>query len=196
MGLEVRWVEQNMRSYNKLVPTLQEHPGAIVITVDDDRYYASDLVETLYQSYEKYPKEIHCRWASDVRRDSDGRVRPYSQWGYVSEESNSGFSISCQGFNGTLYPPKALHPDVVKSSIFRKYAPTADDIWFWVNSLKNKAKSRVVKDKTKSWYLVEIENDIKLSSSNLGKDGGNDTQLAQLKHYFDYEAFFSRNASA
>ena len=41
-GLKICWCS-DYRSFKKLVPSLQEHPDAIIVTADDDVYYAPFL---------------------------------------------------------------------------------------------------------------------------------------------------------
>ncbi|MDR0763178.1 MAG: hypothetical protein LBF01_01600, partial [Bacteroidales bacterium] len=45
-GLEIAFCE-DVKSYTKLIPTLQMYPQAVIITVDDDILYPFDLIENL-----------------------------------------------------------------------------------------------------------------------------------------------------
>ncbi len=60
-GLEIRFCE-NLRSYKKIVPALQEYPDAILVTADDDWLYTQDWLAGLWHPYERHPHDIHaCR---------------------------------------------------------------------------------------------------------------------------------------
>jgi len=48
-GLEVHYVE-DIGSYTKLYPALNEFPNDIIVTADDDIYYEKDWLEKLYSS--------------------------------------------------------------------------------------------------------------------------------------------------
>jgi hypothetical protein len=38
-GLSIMWVDKDIKSYKKLIPTLKLYPNDIIITADDDLYY-------------------------------------------------------------------------------------------------------------------------------------------------------------
>ena len=60
-GLEIRFCE-NLRSYKKIIPALQEYPDAILVTADDDWLYTQDWLAGLWHPYERHPHDIHaCR---------------------------------------------------------------------------------------------------------------------------------------
>ena len=49
-GLIIRYCN-NMKSYKKLVPTLQLYPDDIIVTIDDDTICPSDMIERLLKAY-------------------------------------------------------------------------------------------------------------------------------------------------
>ncbi len=65
LGLEIKWCE-NLYSYKKIIPTLRECPNDIIVTADDDLYYAEDWLESLYNAYLKNPENIYVRRAVKV----------------------------------------------------------------------------------------------------------------------------------
>ena len=63
-GLTIDWYK-DIRSYKKIIPTLKKYQNAVIITTDDDIYYAPDTVESLYKSYLEHKNEVHahrCDW--------------------------------------------------------------------------------------------------------------------------------------
>ena len=69
-GLTIGWYN-DIRSYKKIIPSLKRYPDSIIITTDDDIYYAPDTIESLYKSYLEYPHDIHahrCDWLKSTRR--------------------------------------------------------------------------------------------------------------------------------
>ena len=53
-GLQVEYC-RDIRSYNKLIPTLKSYPDSCVITIDDDAMYEFDVVERLLNSHSNHP---------------------------------------------------------------------------------------------------------------------------------------------
>ena len=63
-GLTIDWYK-DIRSYKKIIPALKKFPNAVIITTDDDIYYAEDTVESLYKSYLAHKDEVQahrCDW--------------------------------------------------------------------------------------------------------------------------------------
>ncbi|WP_416861963.1 hypothetical protein, partial [Helicobacter ganmani] len=50
-GLEIKWCEKNIKSYKKLIPTLQDYLNAIIVTCDDDVIYPKNWLSKLYNAY-------------------------------------------------------------------------------------------------------------------------------------------------
>ena len=46
-GLTIKWVEENLKSYKKLVYSLQEYPDDIIVTADDDFFLSERLVRKI-----------------------------------------------------------------------------------------------------------------------------------------------------
>ena len=52
---EVRFYEENIRSYTKLVPALKDFPDAIIVTVDDDIWYHKNMLHDLLVLHNQTP---------------------------------------------------------------------------------------------------------------------------------------------
>ena len=71
-GLTIDWYK-DIRSYKKIIPTLKKYPNAVIITTDDDIYYAPDTIESLYKSYLEHKNEVQahrCDWLKVVEEDA------------------------------------------------------------------------------------------------------------------------------
>jgi hypothetical protein len=138
-GLEIKWCE-DLRSYKKLIPTLQMFPEAIIVTADDDLYYRETWLKVLYQAYQKNKNVV---WAHRITKFSvkDGEfftiAGGYDTWG------NASYLHKVTGCGGVLYPPHILHEDVLKKDVFMKICTTNDDIWFWLMAVLNEKKISV-----------------------------------------------------
>ena len=129
-GLDIRFCK-DIKSYKKLVYTLNEFPNACVITIDDDLIYNFDLVENLIASHTSNPK---CIWANrihEIRFDNNKKIKSYLQWKMrsKSDAKNKKDNFFTSG-GGTLFPPHSLHDEVFNENTFMDICPTADDIWF------------------------------------------------------------------
>lgn len=153
-GLSIRWCE-DIRSYKKLIPALREYPNDIIITFDDDIYYAEDTIETLYASYLKHPSDIHSHRCGLVKVKDDKIHDIPMRKLYFAEFNQASYFIRQIGYGGVLYPPRALHPDVFDRKKYTELVPTHDDIWFWVMAVLNYTKIRSVKGYEESVNYVE-----------------------------------------
>ena len=135
-GLEIRFCT-DIKSYKKLIPTLQLIPNTIVITVDDDYIYPFDFVENLIKIYQKYPACVCYYVGSKISFDKKGKINPYLKWEQSDEEYTPSILNFATGAGGVLYPPLCFYQDIMNESLFNRYAPNADDIWFKAMTLLN-----------------------------------------------------------
>ena len=128
MGLTIRYVENDLRSYKKLIPALHEYPHDVLITCDDDAVYPYDFIEGLYSAHLRHPECVvayRCLWMEIIRGD----FAPYMSWRAKHHHTPSVWLFPT-GVGGILYPPNCLHSDVSNERTFTALAPTADDVWF------------------------------------------------------------------
>ena len=180
-GLEIEWCE-DLKSYKKLIPALKKYPDSIIITVDDDIYYAKDTVETLYNSYLKNPEYIHAHRAARIEIKNKTLDDMPSRILYYKEFSAPNFMNRLTGCAGVLYPPKSLNLEVFNKDFFLKEIPTHDDIWFWANAVLNKTKIKVVKGLKDSIYTNREAQSAALCKVNREFTTKNAYKIL-LKHY-------------
>ena len=72
-GLEIKYCK-NMRSFNKLLPTLELYPNADVVTADDDIYYRADWLKELYETHLKFPDDVCVHRMMRYYIYSDGKI--------------------------------------------------------------------------------------------------------------------------
>lgn len=141
-GLEIKWTK-DLKSYKKLIPALREFPEAIIVTADDDVYYAPDWLFYLYTAYLQRPGCVHCHRCTYFYLENgqfkniSGGVKTYKQPTYLHK---------LVGIGGVLYPPHSLHSDVLDEEKFCQLARTNDDIWFWFMAVKNNYRINVVEN--------------------------------------------------
>jgi hypothetical protein len=183
-SLELRFCE-DIKSYKKLIPALQDFPEDVLITADDDICYPFDWLADLKEAYEKDPSKIYCHRAHEIVFDSNGNIAPYTEWKPCIRHSLYPTRIFSTGGGGTLYPPHSLDKMCVDKKIFMSLAPRADDIWFWAMAKLKGTEFSIVNSRSP---VITDEFDPSEMGECLYHDnviqGGNDTQLEAVLNYF------------
>lgn len=193
IGLEIRYYE-DIKSYKKLIPSLEAFPEDYIITADDDIYYPHNWCEQLINEQKKHPNKIICHRTREIKVDENCNPLPYSQWShFIPGNQYSPFSIFPTGVAGNLYPPKSLDKQVVNKELYMKLALNADDIWFWAMALINKkyfgeeSPYIVIKDGY-SHHLQGVDHTQSHDGTSLTNynvhEHGNDKQLKAVIEYF------------
>jgi hypothetical protein len=129
---EVRWTQDDIRSYKKLVPALHDFPDAVIVTVDDDVWYHRNLLRDLLRWHAREPRAI---FANRAKRMKPGA--PYKKWkkyrwyNFLFRRLVFDPRNIQTGVGGVLYPPHSLDEKMIDPKLFMSIAPTQDDIWFW-----------------------------------------------------------------
>ena len=122
-GLEIMYCK-DIRSYKKLIPTLQKYPESIVITIDDDLLYHYDLVEKLVNAHKKFPKHIIANRIHRIALDNTGRPIGYMKWKWCDNpQDDSPLNFFTSG-GGTLFPPNSFLPEVMDEDVFLEICKT------------------------------------------------------------------------
>ena len=100
---EIRDYNPDIRSYQKLVPALNDFPNDVIVTIDDDIFYHKNMLHDLIRLHKRLPNAIIAHRVRKVLLN-----KPYSKWRKYSLDTN-----------------------MLDSALFSKIAPTNDDIWFW-----------------------------------------------------------------
>ncbi len=191
-GLEIRFVK-DIGSYTKAIYAFKEFPDSIIVTADDDIYYPKNWLKYLYLSYVSNPENIHCHRAHRVKLKNRNIVS-YEKWEKHIDEETARYDNFLTGAGGVLYPPCCFSKEVLREDIFLKYAPKADDIWFWIMALVHGKKIRVVKNHYKTLICTNILHKKKkktLYSEN--RNGKNDKQLKNLLKFYSNNVMIKLN---
>lgn len=123
-GLEIQLCPDEIRSHTKYFYAIQQFPEDIVITVDDDLFYRTDLVEYLLINHVSHPNAIIANWTKEI---VSGRKK-YTEWpdNLVPHENKRQLLL---GVSGVLYPPHSLDEDVFDVEKIKNLSLTADDVW-------------------------------------------------------------------
>lgn len=184
-GLEIRFVK-DIGSYTKAIYAFKEYSEAIIVTADDDIYYPKKWLERLYHSYIAHPKDIQVHRAHRVKL-KDNKILPYEKWEKHVQEESARFDNFLTGVGGVLYPPNCFLSEVFRNDIFLKYAPTADDIWFWFMALISNRRIRVVQNHIKTLSCTNLLRQIlpnRKTLYSINSTGRNDEQIENLMKFY------------
>lgn len=126
-GLEIQLCSDEIRSHTKYFYAMQQFPEDIVITVDDDLFYRSDLVESLLKNHASHPNAIIANWTKEI---IPGKTK-YNEWpdNHIPQLPHENCSQLILGVSGVLYPPHSLDEDVFDVEKIINLSLTADDVW-------------------------------------------------------------------
>lgn len=182
-GLEIRLCE-DVRSYTKLVPALNEFPDSLIITVDDDWIYPIDMVERLYRAYQKDSSKIYFFRGHYILFDKHGKPKPYDEWVKRGAKGCDILNFPT-GMGGVIYPPHCYHSDMTDSELFLKLCPSADDVWFKVMTmLKGTLCEQLYTPHFERMFVrLDVDDENALETTNV-IHGKNDLQIkAVFEHY-------------
>lgn len=191
-GVEIREYAPAIRSYRKLIPTLREYPDFHHIIVDDDLYYSSNFVQTLFAEHEQHPQAVVALAVRQPVFSEDGTsLMPYKTWNHhVAVKKAFAYSPATLlpiGYGGVFYPKDTFDDEVLNQAAFQKLCPIADDLWFYVQTLRMKRDKVVPIHSGVRYYQIDLIRQFltrdRLAQSNK-TEGQNDIQLRQLlEHY-------------
>lgn len=196
-GLDIAFCK-DIRSYKKLIPTLQKFPNAVIITIDDDVLYHYDFVENMINHHKKYPQCIIANRIHRIVLDNMGYPVTYMKWKFCDNPTDDSPLNFFTGVGGVLYPPNAMDDEVFNESVFMDICKYADDIWFKAMSLKN--GTNVLKCYTHDFrgedYLLNRNvQDVALYRINTDRDAANDRQLKAVFEKYGLWKLLAKNAS-
>lgn len=122
-------VGENIRPHKKYYYAFLNYPRDLIITVDDDYIYPSDLVMNLYRKHLSHPDAIIGGRCREIKADEQGNLLPYNQWPICYDESRLDMSLVATGVGGVLYSPALLDARVLDIEGIKEFALNQDDLW-------------------------------------------------------------------
>lgn len=181
-GVKFVYHEENLRSYKKLVYEYGRERDRVLITADDDVIYPPTWLSSLHKAHINNPSCIVAYRAHQLRPLGQFSFPPYKEMmrdnGGLLSRTNPSFALMPTGVSGVLYPPDSLDPIAVQKDLFLLHAPTGDDIWFKIASLRKGTKCVQVEERNRSFPFVPGSQAAgALHEENIG-NSRNDAQLA------------------
>jgi hypothetical protein len=190
-GLEVRF-DHDIGPYTKIIHSLRAFPDKHLITIDDDIFYSENFIEEMREAHRQHPNAIIAGWAKVPLKDSQQKLKPYTEWPEY-HHVNDDFEYDSKtlfplGWAGVLYPAHTFDEEVTNEEVFTRLCPKADDIWLYVMGLRCKAEKRILTHSSIARYHTDLLRQLmtkdRLTATNrLG--GENDKQLAAVLEHYD-----------
>jgi len=194
-GVEIREYAPKIRSYKKLIPSLKEFPEYHHIIVDDDLYYSSNFVQTLFDGHLQHPDAIIALSVTIPAYTEDGKsLTPYKQWPqYVATDKELKYNpktLMQLGYGGIFYPDDAFDEEVFNDELYTKLCPIADDIWFYIQSVRLGVPKYAPINSGVKYYQMDLIRQV-LSKDRLHDqnftEGQNNVQFDNLLEYYQLE---------
>ncbi|SFN77910.1 hypothetical protein SAMN04487831_103258 [Pseudobutyrivibrio sp. UC1225] len=138
-GLEIGFVDDDLKPHKKYYYALQDYPDKMVITADDDVFYPENHIEKLVEASKKYPDAVICLRSHRITTN-DGEFTPYNSWKEVLTDEPD-FATIPIGCNGALYKRKFFDEELFDAEKIKEYALFTDDLWLKIMELKNGVKA-------------------------------------------------------
>jgi hypothetical protein len=130
----------NSGPYRKLIPVLKQIGcDDVVVTADDDVIYSENWLKRIVESALLFPNCIVCGRARWIKKNILGRFQNYANWPIVLDRARDLFLLPI-GVSGIAYRIGLLDLEFAMNEAYFEYAPTADDMWFRLASLRKDTK--------------------------------------------------------
>ena len=182
-GVEIRLVSGDIRSYKKYQYVIEEYPEDLIVLVDDDFFYNSDLITELLSAHHRYPNALCARYGYEMKFNSDGTISKYRTWSFIKEPKEPSFSVFFGSGGGTLFKKEMMYRDIENIKLALQLCPTADDIYLNAMARLNNTPICFANG---LFVLVSlaIEDNEMLADVNIGELAQNDIQINNINEYF------------
>lgn len=183
MGLEIKTTDDT-RSYKKLIPALEAHLNAYIVTADDDVYYEANWLKELVEAHHKSGAKVICHRAHKLHLNTQHEPSPYTEWTHNLASDEQSHLIFPTGVSGVFYAPHCFDNRVLDQELFQALCPYADDVWFyWMHRLTGGCAQKIGgKRRILEWDMLPTSD---LRSYNV-LENGNDVQINALIKAFGF----------
>ena len=134
--VSVKFCENGLFSYKKIIPSLKENDNRFIATFDDDIIYPVNSLEALILKSKKFPNDIIANRIHEIKL-KNSLPDTYDKWqkNFKGDNNLSFFT----GAGGVLYPPKCFFKYILNKRDIMELCPSNDDIWLnWMVKLNGK----------------------------------------------------------
>ena len=127
-GIEVIKVNEDIKSHKKYFYSMKKYRDYAIITLDDDIFYPSDTIISIYESYIKHPNIISGRRTHLIKYKKNYEIDKYIKWKFEQKEiKNADYNLFITTGAGALYPPDILNIEESYLNLINEVI-TTDDI--------------------------------------------------------------------
>jgi len=181
-GLDIRFVDEDIRSFKKFYYAFQEFPNKCVVTIDDDLLFPSTFVEHIYDCSMRHPNSVIANFGFKFRWDEKINYIEVIDSPITEEETGRHLFFGSGG--GTLFRPEKMLPFMNSIFEIRQVCPTADDIY--LNSLSRLADLDVTFMSNSPLLSLWNKSDVKLDHYNGPMSDINSKNAEQLQKLVEY----------
>ena len=133
----IQWVP-NTGPYRKLLPAIPHaSPDDCIVTADDDILYGPKWLEQLITAAEANMSSVVCCRARQMQKNVFGNWQNYRNWKVVNQQHH-GLDFLPTGGSGAVYRKRLLDTAFLTDPRCTEIAPTNDDLWFKMASLRQR----------------------------------------------------------
>jgi hypothetical protein len=182
-GLEIKFRE-DLKPHTKYYYAMRENPESPIVTVDDDTFYPSNVLEELLKYHRRFPNAIICNGARIIKIKDNGfeNYRVWENWysDYAKKiEKCERYDLLPLGVMGVLYPEGSLDREVFNIESIKKTSLKADDLWLKAMAIKKGTSTLLTYSYPKAFVSLPDTQSQTLMNYNL-EQGQNDKQLQAI----------------
>lgn len=182
LGLDIEFCE-DLKAHTKYFYAFQKYPNNLIVTVDDDIIYPTNLLETLLDTHYQFP---NCIAANRVRsmEIENASFKPYRGWKINSENNTKASKMNfATGVGGVLYRPELFKKSLYDLEGIKKTTCLGDDIWLKAAQIENEIPVIFTNFYFKEFIEIPESQKENLHSKNVF-ESGNDRQIKDVFKYF------------
>lgn len=180
-GLEIVFVDYNLRPHNKYYYALSHISDRDVVTLDDDLYYWPDTIKRLYDLKDKSPYCIYSNRVLKITYSTEKVI-------YSNVHNIKGLNIMAQGVGGVLYPHFFRPQGLFDKNDICDYCICNDDNWLRMHETIQKVDVVSGNNYPHPLKLLNSQK-ITLAQKNTGEERSNKVSKMLIEHYNLQEYF-------
>ena len=180
----LRWCD-DLKPHKKYFYAFQEYSEAVVVTIDDDVLYSSDMLDTLYKSYLLHPDAVSANRVHLMLLSEQKEILPYFNWIHELDSCihEPSMQLMATGCAGILYPVHLFRKEFLNKDAIHKTCLFADDLWLKAMELMSDVPVVAARSHTELNFAPGTQNET-LQKENV-LQGRNDLQLKKIRHWLD-----------